>query len=243
MIELKNISKKYGNSDVYAVHETSLEIKPGHIVGFIGHNGAGKSTTIKMITGVLEPTTGDVLIGGKSIKDDELEAKKQLGYVPDSPDIFLKLTGYEYLNFMATAYGIDAKTTKERIDKLAEEYLMSDRLGDLIDSYSHGMRQKIVVMGALVHEPDIFVLDEPLTGLDPQASRFLKDSMLEHAKKGNTVLFSTHVLEVAEKLCDEIIIINKGTIIYQGTLEELKLQYSEDKSLEEIFFEVTSQND
>lgn len=243
MIEINNLSKKYNGANSYALENTTLKIEPGKIIGFIGHNGAGKSTTLKMITGVLTPTTGDVIINDYSVIKNELEAKKQFGYVPDTPDIFLKLTGFEYLNFMGTVYGVSPDELKQRINKLAEEYLMSDKMDDLIDSYSHGMRQKIVVMGALVHEPKILILDEPLTGLDPQASRFLKDSMKEHVSKGNTVLFSTHVLEVAEKLCDEILIINKGHIIYQGTLDSLKNQYSESESLEDIFFAITSKDD
>lgn len=240
MIEIKDLSKQYGGSNNFALEKTNIKIEPGKIIGFIGHNGAGKSTTLKMITGVLSPTTGDVFINGYSITNDELKAKEQFGYVPDTPDIFLKLTGFEYLNFMGTVYGVDHSVLKERIDALAEQYLMSDKMQDLIDSYSHGMRQKIVVMGALIHEPKILLLDEPLTGLDPQASRFLKDSMKDHVAKGNTVLFSTHVLEVAEKLCDEILVINKGHIIYQGTLELLKEKYSESESLEDIFFTITS---
>jgi len=243
MIELKNISKKYSGSNNFAVEATDLVIEPGKIIGFIGHNGAGKSTTIKMIMGILTPTSGDVLIDGYSITNDDIKAKEQLGYVPDSPDVFLKLTGYEYLNFMGTAYGVEPEVLKTRIDELATKYLMDDKLSDLIDSYSHGMRQKIIVMGALVHEPHIFVLDEPLTGLDPQASRLLKDSMKDHVAKGHTVLFSTHVLEVAEKLCDEILIINQGRIIYQGTLDNLKEKYQESASLEDIFLDITSKND
>ncbi|MDL2211676.1 ABC transporter ATP-binding protein [Erysipelotrichaceae bacterium OttesenSCG-928-M19] len=243
MIELKNISKKYSGAANYAVAPTDLIIKPGKIIGFIGHNGAGKSTTLKMMTGVLTPTTGDVEINGYSIINEDRKAKSDLGYVPDNPDVFLKLTGLEYLNFMGTAYGVEREVLNNRIDELANKYLMSDKLNDLIDSYSHGMRQKIVVMGALVHEPKILILDEPLTGLDPQASRLLKDSMIDHVAKGHTVLFSTHVLEVAEKLCDEILIINRGKIIYQGTLSDLKAQYQESESLEDIFFAITNEND
>lgn len=242
MIEIKNLSKKYGNNKDFSLKETTLTIDSGKIVGFIGHNGAGKSTTIKAITGIITPTTGDVLLNGYSILTDDLNAKKQFGYVSDTPDIFLKLTGFQYLNFMANVYGVDKQTTNERIKTLSEEYLMHDKLNDLIDSYSHGMRQKIVVMGALIHEPSIFILDEPLTGLDPQASRLLKDSMKDHVAKGNTVFFSTHVLEVAEKLCDEIVIINEGQVIYQGSLEELKEQYKEMDSLEDIFFAVVDKN-
>lgn len=243
MIKIENLSKKYTGAKDYALAPLNLSIEPGKIIGFIGHNGAGKSTTLKMMTGVLAPTTGDVTLNGHSIINDDIKAKQQFGYVPDSPDIFLKLTGYEYLNFIGNAYGVANEVLKERITSLADNYLMSDRLNDLIDSYSHGMRQKIIVMGALVHEPSIMILDEPLTGLDPTASRLLKDSMIEHVRKGNTVLFSTHVLEVAEKLCDEILIINKGSIIYQGTLESLKEKYKESENLEDIFFAITKEND
>lgn len=239
MIELKDLSKKYVGSKNYALKPTTLSIKPGKIIGFIGHNGAGKSTTLKMITGSLQPTSGDVFLNGYSISHQPIDAKKQFGYIPDNPDLFLKLTGREYLNFIGNIFEVDDKILVERINTLAEEYLLKDNLDNLIDSYSHGMRQKIMVMAALIHEPSIWLLDEPLTGLDPTASRLLKNSMIEHAQKGNLVLFSTHVLEVAEKLCDEIIIINKGEIIYQGTLEALKEQYSETDNLEDIFFMVS----
>lgn len=242
MIEIKNLSKRYGNSKELALKETTITIESGKIIGFIGHNGAGKSTTIKAITGIISPSTGDVLLNGHSIINDDIEAKKQFGYVADNPDVFLKLTGYQYLNFMANIYGVPADRVNERIHDLAKLYLMEDKLNDLIDSYSHGMRQKINVMGALIHEPSIFILDEPLTGLDPQASRLLKDSMREHADKGNTVFFSTHVLEVAEKLCDEIIIINEGSIVYQGSLEILKEKYADQNTLEDIFFAVVKNN-
>lgn len=243
MIKLENLSKKYTGSNSYALNPTDLEIKPGKIIGFIGHNGAGKSTTLKMICGILSPTSGDVLLNNHSISKDDINAKKQFGYVPDSPDVFLKLTGFEYLNFIGNAYNVESDILLERINSLSNKFLMTDSLNSLIDSYSHGMRQKIIIMGALVHEPSILILDEPLTGLDPVASRLLKDSMIDHVKKGHTVLFSTHVLEVAEKLCDEILIINKGNIIYQGILEDLKNKYIESESLEDIFFAITKEND
>ncbi|MDR1781418.1 MAG: ABC transporter ATP-binding protein [Bacilli bacterium] len=242
MIEINNISKKYSGSSDYVIKDMNLKIDSGKIIGFIGHNGAGKSTTLNMISGILEPTDGDILINGYSIINDALNAKMQFAYVMDSPDNFLKLTGYEYLNFIGNVYQIPADEINNRIKILADEYLMSDKLNQLIDSYSHGMRQKINVMGALLHEPSVFLLDEPLNGLDPQASKILKDSMKEHVKKGNTVLFSTHILEVAEKLCDEIIIINKGKIIYQGSLDDLQAQYEEGTSLEDIFLSITSKN-
>lgn len=240
MIEIKQLSKQYVGSTSFALSKLTLDINPGKIIGFIGPNGAGKSTTLKMITGALQSTTGDVLLNGYSITKEPLDAKKQFAYVPDSPDLFLKLTGREYLNFIGNTFAVEQTILNQRIDMLADKYLMSADLDNLIDSYSHGMRQKIIVMGALVHEPSIWILDEPLTGLDPQASRLLKDSMREHAAKGHTVLFSTHVLEVAEKLCDEIIIINKSKITYQGSLEDLKNQYPDTDNLEDIFFAVTN---
>lgn len=243
MIKIENLSKKYAGAKNYALNPTTIDIMPGNIIGFIGHNGAGKSTTLKMMCGILTPTTGDVLLNNHSITTDDIEAKKQFSYVPDNPDIFLKLTGFEYLNFIGSAYNVEPEVLKQRISELSEKFLMNDSLNSLIDSYSHGMRQKIVLMGAFVHEPKILILDEPLTGLDPVASRLLKDSMLDHVKKGHTVIFSTHVLEVAEKLCDEILIINKGSIIYQGTLDALKNTYQESQSLEDIFFAITKDND
>ena len=243
MIELKNVSKKYSGQSNYALSPTNININPGKIIGYIGHNGAGKSTTLKMITGILSPTTGDILINGHSIISDDINAKKQLGFVPDSPDMFLKLTGFEYLKFMGAAYGVEAQLLETRIDDLSKKFQIEDKLGDLIDSYSHGTRQKIVIIGSLVHEPDIMVLDEPLTGLDPTASKILKDAMKDHVNKGYTVLFSTHNLDTAEKLCDEILIINKGIIIYQGTLEDLRGKYQKGMSLEDIFFAITKDND
>ncbi|MDR3215682.1 MAG: ABC transporter ATP-binding protein [Bacilli bacterium] len=242
MIKLNNISKKYGGSSKFAVAPVNLTIDDGKIIGFIGPNGAGKSTTLNMISGILSPSEGDILINNHSIIHDALEAKMEMSYVQDNPDVFLKLTGYEYLNFIGNAYKVEPSLLKERIATLSKEYLMDDKLNQLIDSYSHGMRQKIVVIGALIHDPKVLLLDEPLTGLDPQASRILKDSMRDHANKGNTVLFSTHVLEVAEKLCDEIIIINQGQIVYQGSLEDLKAKYQEGISLEDIFLTIISAN-
>ncbi|MGL4382300.1 MAG: ABC transporter ATP-binding protein [Bacilli bacterium] len=243
MIELYNLSKKYSGSNKFALNQTSISIKPGMITGFIGPNGAGKSTTLNLINGSNNPTTGDVLLNGFSITKDSINAKRQLAFVSDNPDLFLKLTGYQYLNFIANIFNVDPSLIDSKIKELAHEYLINKEIDQLIDSYSHGMRQKIMIMGALIHEPSILVLDEPLTGLDPQASRILKNSLLKHAQKGYTVLFSTHVLEVAEKLCDEIIIINNGHIKYQGTLEELKKLYHQLDNLEELFFEVVKDND
>lgn len=191
-----------------------------------------------MMTGVLNPDEGDILINGKSIQKEPLEAKRQFGLVPDNPDMFLRLKGIEYLNFMGDIYDVDAQQRQQRIETMAEIFEIKDVLNDKILSYSHGMRQKIIIMGALINDPEVWILDEPMTGLDPQSSFHLKQMMREHANKGKTVFFSTHVLEVAEKLCDKIAIIAHGKMIYYGTLEELRAQHGE-QSLEELFLEVT----
>ena len=236
MISIKNVSKEYVEG-VKAVDNLSIEIKPGEIYGFIGPNGAGKSTTIKMITGITDFDEGEISINNVSVLD-EINSKLQFGYVSDSPDMFLKLKGIEYLNFLATIYNIDKDVKKQRILEFAEKFELTSALGDQIQSYSHGMRQKIMVMGALLHDPKVWILDEPLTGLDPKSSYTLKEMMKDHASKGNSVFFSTHVLEVAEKLCDRIGIINKGKLVYEGTMDEIKDAYP-GLSLEEIFLEIT----
>lgn len=236
MIEIKHVTKTFGSKK--AVDDLDLTIPTGEIIGFIGPNGAGKTTTIKMMTGVLNPDEGDILINGKSIQKEPLEAKRQFGLVPDNPDMFLRLKGIEYLNFMGDIYDVDAQQRQQRIETMAEIFEIKDVLNDKILSYSHGMRQKIIIMGALINDPEVWILDEPMTGLDPQSSFHLKQMMREHANKGKTVFFSTHVLEIAEKLCDKIAIIAHGKMIYYGTLEELRAQHGE-QSLEELFLEVT----
>ena len=237
MIEIKHVSKVYpGNKK--AVDDISVTINDGEIVGFIGPNGAGKTTTIKMITGVLNPNEGQILINGIDIVKEPLKAKMEFGLVPDQADIFLRLKGIEYLNFIADMYEIDGSLRKQRIAQLAQAFEMSAALNDKILSYSHGMRQKIVIMGVLICDPRVWILDEPMTGLDPQSSFRLKEKMREHASRGNTVFFSTHVLEVAEKLCDKVAIINHGRIIFFGTLEELKAMHPNCTTLEELFLEV-----
>lgn len=236
MIEIKNVSKTYSGK-LKAVDQLNLRVEEGEIIGFIGPNGAGKTTTIKMMTGILEADEGDIELNGISIKKEPLLAKQQFGYVADNPDLFLRLKGIEYINFMADIYGVDANLRRERIEKTAKMFEMTSALNDKILSYSHGMRQKIVLMGALVHEPSIWILDEPLTGLDPQSAYSLKEAMREHVSKGKTVFFSTHVLEVAEKLCTRIVLINHGTILFNGTLDALKKDYPQ-LSLEDIFLKV-----
>ena len=241
MINFKKLSKEYVKG-TKAVDSLDLEIKPGEIFGFLGPNGAGKSTTIKMMTGILEPEEGDVILDGKSITKESIEAKKTFGYVPDVPDMFLKLKGIEYLNFIADIYSVSSEDRKVRIEKYTKQFGIYDNLGDMIQSYSHGMRQKILVVAALIHSPKILILDEPMTGLDPKASHDLKEMMREYTKEGNTVFFSTHVLEVAEKLCDRIGIINKGKLIFVGTYDEMKEKFKENASLEELFLNLTQEN-
>lgn len=238
MIEIKKVSKSYVK-DKKSISDLDLEIKNGEIFGFLGPNGAGKTTTIKMITGILEIDEGDILLDGTSISKSPVEAKKKFGFVPDNPDIFLKLKGIEYLNFLADIYKVSKEERKEKIETLSKKFGIYENLNDRIQSYSHGMRQKINVIGTLLHNPQNWILDEPMTGLDPKSSHDLKEMMKEYAKSGNTVFFSTHVLEVAEKLCDRIGIINKGKLIFVGTYEEMKKQFKEDASLEDLFLEIT----
>ena len=238
MIQIQNLTKSYVK-DKKSVDNLNLEIKDGEIFGFLGPNGAGKTTTIKMITGILNPDEGDILIDGKSIQKDPLEAKKKFGFVPDSPDMFLKLKGIEYLNFLADIYEISEDTRKERIQVLTAKFEIQDALNSQIQSYSHGMRQKIVICGVLLNNPKNWILDEPMTGLDPKSSFDLKEMMRKHTQEGNSVFFSTHILEVAEKLCDRVGIINKGKLVFVGTFEEMKEKFKENKSLEELFLEIT----
>jgi ABC-2 type transport system ATP-binding protein len=237
MISIDSVSKTYG-SGIKAVDGISLKIPEGRIFGFLGPNGAGKTTTIKMLTGILPIDSGRITINDLDITSNPVKAKKIMGYVSDDPNIFERLKGIEYLNFMSDIYEVPLSERKNRILELAEEFEMTKALNDKIQSYSHGMRQKTVVMGALVHKPDVWILDEPMTGLDPRSSYKLKEMMRKHADEGKTVMFSTHVLDVAEKVCDLIGIINKGKIMFNGTLEEMK-KSARDSSLEKIFLEMT----
>ena len=237
MIKIENVSKSYKAGEK-VIDNIKLEIKDGEIFGFIGQNGAGKTTTIKMLTGILEIDEGDIFIDGKSITKDPINAKKQIGFVPDSPDMFLKLKGIEYLNFIADCYNVSKEDRNKRIERFAKEFGIYEDLEDKIENYSHGMRQKIVIIGVLLHDPQNWILDEPITGLDPKSSFDLKKLMKEHAEKGKTVFFSTHILEIAEKLCDRIAIINKGKIEFVGTMDELKNKYGDKQTLEEIFLNI-----
>ena len=240
MIEVDNLDKSY-NKTFKAVDSITFKVGKGEIFGFLGPNGAGKTTTINMLTGILKPDQGQILINGFDIQKNGLEAKRQFGFVPDNPDVFLKLKGIEYLNFMADVFNVETLYRKKKIEELAGRFEMKNVLNDRIASYSHGMRQKIVIMGVLVHDPKVWILDEPMTGLDPKSSFTLKSLMREHCDKGNSVFFSTHVLEVAEKLCDRLAIINKGKIIFEGNLDEMKSKFKTNESLEEIFLEITNE--
>lgn len=236
-IEFKSISKNYGQK--LAVENLDLEIDGGQIFGFLGPNGAGKTTTLNMLTGRLSPSNGDIFINQKSITKSPLDAKRQFGFVPDSPDQFLMLTGREFVDFMGDLYEVDGKDRKKRLDEMSTMFSMRDVLDDKIKSYSHGMRQKMMIIGALIHNPSVWILDEPMTGLDPKSAHNLKLKMRSHADDGNIVLFSTHVLEVAEKICDRVAVIDSGKILFTGDLESMRQNFGKDGSLEEIFLEMT----
>lgn len=232
MIEFRDVTKDYDGK--LALNHLNLTLESGEIVGLIGHNGAGKSTTIKSLVSVINPTQGQIFVDGKELSTNRLEIKKKIGYVADSPDLFLRLTANEFWELVATSYDMTTAEVEARLGELLAIFDFASHRYEVIESFSHGMRQKVFVIGALLSDPDIWVLDEPLTGLDPQAAFDLKQMMREHADKGNTVLFSTHVLEVAEQLCDKIAILKKGELIFYGTVEDLKAQHP-DQSLETIY--------
>ncbi len=245
MIELKNVSKMYGNKE--AVHDLNLKINPGEIVGLIGPNGAGKSTTINMITGITEITKGDIYVCGESIKKDEIKAKKKIGLVSDTPDSFQYFTPIQYYDFIMNIYEVDKEEATKVIDELTKKFELEQYMKKNISELSHGTRQKVFVIGSLISNPEVWILDEPMTGLDPASAHLLKQIMKDEAKKGKTVLFSTHVLEVAEKLCDSIVIISNGKLLYNGTYEELiekhKNDNIENQSLEDLFLEITKKEE
>ena len=232
MLKIEHLTKKYG--DVKAVDDLSLHIQPGEIYGFIGHNGAGKTTTLKSAVGILRFDDGEIYVGGTSIKDDPIACKKIIAYIPDNPDLYEYMTGIGYLNFVADIYGVGAKEREERIHKYAETFGLTADLAQAISSYSHGMKQKLAVISALIHDPKLIIMDEPFVGLDPKAAHSLKEIMREVCDAGGAIFFSTHVLEVAEKLCDKVAIIKDGALIKSGTMEEVK----GDSSLESVFLEL-----
>ena len=232
VLEIRHFSKSYGGNKK-AADDVSLTVASGDIYGFIGHNGAGKSTTIRAVVGVLDFTEGEIYIDGHSVKDEPVACKQVTAYIPDNPDLYESLTGIQYLSFIADVFGIDAAEREKRIQHYADTFEITDALGDLIGSYSHGMKQKVAIISALIHEPKLLVLDEPFVGLDPKATYTLKEIMREMCARGAAVFFSTHVLDVAEKLCNKVAIIKHGRIIDAGTMEEI----TEGHSLEETFLE------
>jgi ABC-2 type transport system ATP-binding protein len=239
VIEISRVSKSYNKGKVKAVDDLNLVVRPGEIFGFLGPNGAGKTTTIKMIVGLLRPDSGTIRVEGFDVQRDGLKSKSVTSYVPDTPAIYERLTGLEYLNFIGDVYGISRPERLERIEKWLDIFELRTALANPIQSYSHGMKQKIVVMAALLPAPRVLVLDEPLVGLDPRAAHSLKELFREHCNRGGTLFFSTHIMEVAEKLCDRIGIIAKGRLIACGTMEELKRVDRTRQSLEGIFLELT----
>lgn len=236
MLQIKNLTKRYG--DKLAVDNLSLYIMPGEIYGFIGHNGAGKTTTIKACTGILNFEEGDILIDGVSIKEKPLECKKQMAYIPDNPDMYDFMTGIGYLNFIADIFDVPEEVRDELIDKYADAFEIKDNLGQLISEYSHGMKQKLAIISAWIHEPKLVIMDEPFVGLDPKASHILKQMMRKMCDDGGAIFFSTHVLEVAEKLCDKVAIIKGGRLVKAGIMEQVK----GDESLESVFLDLEGES-
>lgn len=232
MLNIEHLTKVYG--DKKAVDDLSLDIAPGEIYGFIGHNGAGKTTTIKSCCGILKFDSGEIRIDGVSMKEKPLECKSKLAYIPDNPDLYDFMTGVQYLNFVADVFGVSADERQKKIHELAEAFEITDNLAEAISSYSHGMKQKLAIISALLHSPKLVIMDEPFVGLDPKASHLLKQLMREICDNGGAIFFSTHVLEVAEKLCDKIAIIKNGKLIKSGPIEEVK----GDTSLEDVFLDL-----
>lgn len=232
MLQIEGFTKRYGEK--VAVNNLNLHIAPGEIYGFIGHNGAGKTTTLKACCGLLQITEGTILINGKSIKDEPIACKKEMAYIPDNPDLYDFLTGYDYLNFVADVYDVPKKERNERIDTYGEMLGITDALALSISEYSHGMKQKVAIISALVHSPKLILMDEPFVGLDPSASHQLKQLMKKHCEEGGAIFFSTHVLEVAEKLCHKVAIIKGGNLVASGTMDEVR----GNSSLEEVFLEL-----
>lgn len=232
MIEIKNVTKKYGQKS--AVEDISLTVEDGEIFGFIGHNGAGKTTTIKSLVGILDFDKGDILVNGKSIKNDSIACKMQMAYVPDNPDLYENMKAIDFINFVCDMYEVDTESRKANIQKYSKMFEMEDKLNDEISSYSHGMKQKVALIAALSHNPNVLIMDEPFVGLDPKAVFDMKKIMKEMCEENKTIFFSTHILDVAEKLCDRVAIIKEGKIVKVGTMQEIK----GDESLEQVFLEL-----
>jgi ABC-2 type transport system ATP-binding protein len=236
MLNIEHLTKTYGEKK--AVDDLNLHIRPGEIYGFIGHNGAGKTTTLKSVAGILQFDAGEIYIGGDSVREKPLECKRKIAYIPDNPDLYEYMTGIRYLNFIADIFGVDAALRRERIRRYADAFELTGDLAQPIAAYSHGMKQKLVIIAAWLHEPQLILMDEPFVGLDPKAAHLLKGMMREICDRGGAIFFSTHVLEVAEKLCDKVAIIKGGKLIRSGTMEEVK----GDDSLEEVFLELEGES-
>ena len=236
MLKIEHLTKTYGEKK--AVDDLSLQIRRGEIYGFIGHNGAGKTTTLKAVTGILQFDEGEILINGKSVRTSPLECKREIAYIPDNPDLYDYMTGIKYLNFIADIFAVSAADRQERIRKYADLFELTADLAQPIAAYSHGMKQKLAIIAAWLHQPKLIIMDEPFVGLDPKASHLLKGMMREVCDEGGAIFFSTHVLEVAEKLCDKVAIIKGGKLIRSGTMEEVK----GDDSLEEVFLELEDES-
>lgn len=232
MLKIEHLNKQYG--DKKAVDDLSLHIRPGEIYGFIGHNGAGKTTTLKACCGILQFDSGEVTVDGVSMKKEPLSCKEKIAYIPDNPDIYEFMTGVQFLNFVANIFKVGADERKERIERYADAFEITSDLGSPVSAYSHGMKQKLAIISALIHEPKLIIMDEPFVGLDPKATHLLKELMRQMCDRGCAIFFSTHVLEVAEKLCDKVAIIKAGKLIRSGTMEEVK----GDTSLEDVFLEL-----
>ena len=235
MLRIENLTKTYGAQK--AVDDLSLHIRPGEIYGFIGHNGAGKTTTLKSVVGILNFDKGEIYINGSSIKTNPVECKRLIAYIPDNPDLYDFMSGIKYLNFVSDIFGVASDERQEKIRKYADAFELTKDLAQPVSSYSHGMKQKLAVISAWLHSPKLIVMDEPFVGLDPKAAFILKEMMREHCDKGGAIFFSTHVLEVAEKLCDKVAIIKQGKLIKSGTMEEVR----GDESLEEVFLELEAE--
>ena len=236
MLNIEHLTKTYGEKK--AVDDLNLHIRPGEIYGFIGHNGAGKTTTLKSVAGILQFDAGEIYIGGDSVREKPLECKRKIAYIPDNPDMYEYMTGIRYLNFIADIFGVDAALRRERIRRYADAFELTGDLAQPIAAYSHGMKQKLAIIAAWLHEPQLILMDEPFVGLDPKAAHLLKGMMREICDRGGAIFFSTHVLEVAEKLCDKVAIIKGGKLIRSGTMEEVK----GDDSLEEVFLELEGES-
>lgn len=236
MLKIENLVKEFGNKK--AVDNVSIHILPGEIYGFIGHNGAGKTTTLKCCCGLLKPDKGDIYVNGKSIKDDPIGCKKDIAYIPDNPDVYEFMSGIKYLNFIADVFGVPTDVRAERIRKYADMFKLTDDLAQPISAYSHGMKQKLAIISAWIHAPKLIMMDEPFVGLDPIASHLLKEMMREHCANGGSIFFSTHVLDVAEKLCDHVAIIKSSKLLANGTMDDVK----GNASLEEAFLELEDNN-